>query len=201
MRRTHFPNPFHRIECWNGSYFQQAALWEVGVYLRLDHHQAPTVCSNIKWQSEILENFQRRKDEMDRVGNDGPVHERPHPAQPGPDAEPGPDAAHDSANDEAVIQMLDHLLGGHDPQIDLEEEEEGHVNDHEADVGDADAGVIGFAAYIAGTEADQDEGILLTPKGTPTAPREDALNNHYVRVVHTNGIHHIALLSCTCRGT
>jgi hypothetical protein len=33
--------------------------------------------------------------------------------------------------------------------------------------------------------------------GTPT---KDALNNNYVRVIHTNGVHHIALLNCACQG-
>lgn len=31
-------------------------------------------------------------------------------------------------------------------------------------------------------------------------PKADALNNQYVRVVHTNGVHHIALVYCSCRG-
>ena len=31
-------------------------------------------------------------------------------------------------------------------------------------------------------------------------PKMDALCNPYVRVVHTNGVHHIALVYCTCRG-
>jgi hypothetical protein len=34
----------------------------------------------------------------------------------------------------------------------------------------------------------------------PDIPRADALKNPYVRVVHTNGIHHIALVFCTCQG-
>jgi hypothetical protein len=31
-------------------------------------------------------------------------------------------------------------------------------------------------------------------------PQVDALNNPYVRVIHTNGVHHIGLVYCTCRG-
>ena len=30
-------------------------------------------------------------------------------------------------------------------------------------------------------------------------PKFDALNNPYIRVIHTNGIHHIGLVYCTCR--
>ena len=36
--------------------------------------------------------------------------------------------------------------------------------------------------------------------GAGTPPRSDALRNPYVRVVHPNGVHHIALVYCTCRG-
>jgi hypothetical protein len=34
----------------------------------------------------------------------------------------------------------------------------------------------------------------------PLPPKKDALNNQYVQVVHINGIHHIALVSCSCLG-
>src|ERR1700678_1275466 len=37
MRSSHRENPFHRIECWNGSYFRRAELSEVGVYLFIQH--------------------------------------------------------------------------------------------------------------------------------------------------------------------
>ena len=31
-------------------------------------------------------------------------------------------------------------------------------------------------------------------------PNVDGLNNLYVRIVHTNGIHHLAMVTCTCHG-
>jgi hypothetical protein len=31
-------------------------------------------------------------------------------------------------------------------------------------------------------------------------PRADAFNNQYVRIVHTNGVHHLAMVSCVCHG-
>ncbi|KAF9470934.1 hypothetical protein BDN70DRAFT_820674, partial [Pholiota conissans] len=33
MRVTHRENPLHRVECWNGQFFQRAHLREVGTYL------------------------------------------------------------------------------------------------------------------------------------------------------------------------
>lgn len=38
-----------------------------------------------------------------------------------------------------------------------------------------------------------------SPAGTPAvAPAADAFNNSYVWIIHTNGIHHLALLMCNC---
>ncbi|KAF8802325.1 hypothetical protein BYT27DRAFT_7112705, partial [Phlegmacium glaucopus] len=37
MRVSHRENPFHRIEQWNGTFFQPAELWEVSVYLLVRH--------------------------------------------------------------------------------------------------------------------------------------------------------------------
>jgi CxC2 like cysteine cluster associated with KDZ transposases len=34
----------------------------------------------------------------------------------------------------------------------------------------------------------------------PNIPRNDAFNNPYIRIIHTNGIHHIGVVYCTCRG-
>lgn len=36
--------------------------------------------------------------------------------------------------------------------------------------------------------------------GSEALPRQDGLNNNYVRVVHTNGLHYIPLVYCDCRG-
>lgn len=34
----------------------------------------------------------------------------------------------------------------------------------------------------------------------PSAPATDMFNNAYIRIVHTNGIHHIPMLACSCHG-
>jgi len=36
--------------------------------------------------------------------------------------------------------------------------------------------------------------------GSQHVPNRDALNNSYVRIVHTNGIHNLALVTCHCQG-
>jgi hypothetical protein len=53
MRHSHSSNPFHRIECWTGTHFRKAALWEVGVYLLLPH-QNGGICPNLIPQSDDI---------------------------------------------------------------------------------------------------------------------------------------------------
>jgi len=42
----------------------QAALWEVGVYLTLPHQNGPSICQNLAWQQQMLEKFQKKKEEV-----------------------------------------------------------------------------------------------------------------------------------------
>jgi len=53
-----------------------------------------------------------------------------------------------------------------------------------------------------GSEAVQDEQPNAGHDNSPQnlKPRTDMLNNHYVREVHINGVHHIALVTCHCQG-
>lgn len=44
MRNTHRTYPFHRIEQWNGSFFQRTALWQVGVQLIVPNSEGPCDC-------------------------------------------------------------------------------------------------------------------------------------------------------------
>ena len=54
--------------------------------------------------------------------------------------------------------------------------------------------IHGFDPYL-GNEADADR----MPK-EPIWPGVDALNNTYVCIVHTNGIHHLAMVTCHWHG-
>ena len=67
--------PTHRIKVWTGAYYHPAELWEVGLYILINHHTEPRLCANLAFQQSIR--FQQRKDrlEQDRLveGNFG-VH-------------------------------------------------------------------------------------------------------------------------------
>jgi hypothetical protein len=192
MRHSHFSNPFHRIKCWTSTHFRNAALWEVGVYLLLPH-QDGGLCQNLLWQRQMLEKFQMKKDEFTPHSS-----EDPNDIHVAEDTDPEPDFDREAAQEEAEMQFLDQLFAGHNPD-DVIEEDESDLIDTEADVHDMDAGTAGFTDYINYRPgADRHEGF--EDSAMPDAPNCDALNNQYIRVVHTNGIHHIALVSCLCQG-
>ena len=74
----------------------------------------------------------------------------------------------------------------------------------------AKADIEGFLPYLdshSQSDADRDgngngngngESTNLSPRDL--RPAADALNNTYVQVVHTNGIHYLAMVTCLCHG-
>jgi hypothetical protein len=188
MRHSHFPNPFHRIQCWTGTFFRKAALWEVGVYLMLPH-QNGGICTNLHWQQQILDKIQRKKDEVaPQMFEESSRFNCPDDADSAPD--PDTEAAQDAAQDEQEMQFLDQLLASHDAD---EMMEQGDYDNEEVDAEDVQDADHRFTNYLKPQPSSDSDTI-------PDAPSCDALNNQYIRVVHTNGIHHIALVSCTCQG-
>ena len=101
MRRSHFSNPFHRIECWSGTHFRKAALWEVGVYLMLPH-QHGGICANLLWQKQLLEKFQTKKDQV-TANHLADLSEINYTGV----AEPEPDPQVEAAQDETEMRFLD----------------------------------------------------------------------------------------------
>ena len=188
MRHSHALHPFHRIECWTGTHFRKASLWEVGVYLILPHQASIGICDNLSWQQEMLEKLQVQKDSVIQQHTHSQSSEPEHLSE----ADPVQDQEKEAIYDNAAIQFLDHVLDGRNPDEILEEDDDTEPVDTEADLEDTDAGTAGFTNYMH-DQAGSDSAM-------PTAPSCDALSNQYIRVVHTNGIHHIALVSCTCRG-
>jgi hypothetical protein len=220
IRKAHWGNPFHRVEYWTGTHFRKAALWEAGVYISLKHQDAPNICPNLQWQHQILEIFQKQKDAVDNMQNStlssNPISE-PDAYICEPEPEHEPDFEAEKARDAATMGILDQMLGGGDPNNFMEEEDD-MEEDPEADLLDSEAGGTGFTTYMSNdkthtgpdsfttymsndkTHTGPDSSRLGPAPETPIRPERDALNNGYVRVVHTNGIHYIALVSCTCRG-
>src|SRR6204780_766585 len=97
------------------------------------------------------------------------------------------------AEDVWFTQQLD-LIYEQGANPDMLEEDEEENDDADADV----APNATFAHYMPELDELTRQEDLLPEQLTPTW---DALNNQYVRVIHSNGVHHIALVSCSCQGS
>jgi hypothetical protein len=104
------------------------------------------------------------------------------------------EAAHtDAGEDDAFFHHMEHFFRGgtgcdNITEMILEEDDDHGPDDPEADIWNDELGVSGFQSYA-------DAGVSST-----AAPLSDALNNTYVRVIHTNGVHYLALATCSCSG-
>ncbi len=61
MWQSHMDNFLHHIECWTGTYFQVAALWEVGVYMLLVHQADKALCLPFSGTKKPLRSSSNRK--------------------------------------------------------------------------------------------------------------------------------------------
>jgi CxC2 like cysteine cluster associated with KDZ transposases len=242
MRVTHRQNPFHRIECWTGTHFRRAELWEVGTYILVEHHTDQPICQALNFQIKYLESFECMKDQAEQESAnweaDDRQRQRQRPNSPHSSSEPyhespssldsassspdpasgmtadGVEADNETAADSAFLNHLDALwcqgLGNVDAENGFEDFFDG--ND-ESEVQDANEDVHGFQPYLPNPNqtadavplADAAHPATAVPladaaRSAAAAPTADALNNSYIRVVHTNGIHHLAMVTCQCQG-
>jgi hypothetical protein len=123
-----------------------------------------------------------------------------------PESDQNPDSQ-DAARDAAAMRLLDQLLqrDGNTPEDLLDEEDGDGQGDPEADLDDSEACATGFVNYMPDAIPAPAPAPAPAPGSgnsniTPAPPSCDALNNQYVRIIHTNGIHHMALVGCMCRG-
>ena len=59
--------PFHRVQCWTGTHFRAAKLWEVGTYILVSHYAGQQVCDMLAIQKGYLEKFEKQKDLAEQV--------------------------------------------------------------------------------------------------------------------------------------
>ena len=194
MRASHASNPFHRIERWTGTYFREAFLWETGLHILVSHHAGDAICPSLKLQIKHLNHIQdlKDRDEQDRLRGAGALTE----------SDPGPPRRNLDAWGTAPREDDDaRALHSHDRgQDDLEEPidlvpvpPEPTPNWSEVCAEEiAQAGNDNNTTYTNRSHGNSD---------IPAAPKWDAMMNPYVCVVHTNGVHYIALVYCICRGS
>jgi hypothetical protein len=204
MRASHAVNPFHRIERWNGSFFQTAHLWEVGTYLLVPHHVGTPLCENLKLQMNFLETGETAKDNAEQTLLQG-VDPRAAPA-------PAPAFSADNEHHDVTVGHAD---GVHNDQC--EEEFMQYLQDLlENGTGDLGDAHMEHPADFGELEDELEQEEVETPiinqylpsevgpgAGKDTAggpPSALPFIGTYLRVVHSNGIHDIAMVSCECRG-
>jgi hypothetical protein len=200
MRISHRDNPFHRIERWNDSFFTPAELWEVGTYILVRHHTGPPLCEDLQLQTEFLEAVETIKDkaEQDKLANPALISAPiPAPHTVGTDAPPYDDVEMNhvetdegDTGDEEFIQHLQDLRDN--PFI-----EPNNLEDGDENTPDEDTPILN--PYLpAETNAGIESGYLGADQQSDKAKHSPF--GTYLRVVHTNGIHNIAMISCHCRG-
>ena len=154
MRHSHAASPLHHIECWTGTFFRTAYLWEVGSYILVPHYKHIQLCDSLLMQQRILESVQVAKD-IDEQARLSKPSGYLGPAMP------------------EMPELPEFILMDDGPLDNTADESE---EDNRSDLDY-------MKEYLANN-----------------APRQDVLTNHYVRIVHTNGIHRIALVTCSCHG-
>jgi KDZ transposase family protein len=208
MRVSHRENPFHRIEQWNGNFFRPAELWEVGTYVLIPHHTGDSLCDILKGQIDFIELVEMKKDEAENNSYNNREHQSRN-------AETSARySAMDSrvdANDDVVMENIDDI--GKEEKDDQEfiryiEDLRDHSGETQYDFGDINNE---YGEEIDDDVEDREKGDCNKNHYLSSAVYPDHLGpvghisdqiivGTYVRVVHTNGIHNIALVSCECRG-
>ena len=201
MRRIHRQNPLHKIQRWTGTHFRAAQLWEVGAYVLVPHHEGVPLCASLQSQKDHLEHFEQHKDDLEQVNllEKAPApHSAPRRWQESHDAD---------------VDAMDIENSADDPEKNTVEDEEFEqfLNDLHRRQGNPDDNDTEYA--FDDVEEDDDETLVADPDdalpipdylradvNAPDLPTRDAFHNSYVRIVHTNGLHHLAMVSCRCRG-
>lgn len=219
-------DPLHRIECWSGTHFRRAALWEVGVYILVKHHNAgPAICERLSFHKNALADRQLHHDETDQNNC------RSLPTSAAPDLqantpmESSNDINMDYSFDQEVISdnlMFDQMDRLHAANIagrqkNSEEFQFSSTLDDEADDTHGDNDVLlqpEFQEYFELTRSSATRAASTTASTSSSAiyqdiesnsqsmavPVGDALDNKYLRIAHINGIHHLAVVFCSCHG-
>jgi hypothetical protein len=170
IRQLHRENPFHRIEKWNGAYFRPAELWEVGTYLLVRHHTGEMMCETLRVWCNLLEIDEERKD----IGEQEVLNRSQRTQIPVPVPVPVPDPDPEQYFENGDINIGE-PSGDEEDISDEDDDDDGDILDDEK----------------------LDENPYLNSAGTGAGP---ASFGTYVRIIHTNGIHHIAMISCQCHG-
>jgi len=205
MRKMHEQNPLHRVKKWVGSHFETSHLWEVGSYI-LVPHQGNTICGNLRVHIKNLGIDEGRKDAQEvSIANPTPGDRNPA-FQAGREktAEFEPSIPADDGSDQIMQEeeanrkidaYIEEIYGGN-TEDDFEP-----MDDDEPDDGSWVLPTF-LPQYLSGSVEHLTD---IHSSGHQSHDASDVDYSHpssisYVRVIHTNGIHHIGMISCSCHG-
>jgi len=95
---------------------------------------------------------------------------------------------YDGIEDERLLHQINVLLRQQSTDADPDAQANANAN---ADPPLADNDLDNFQPYLQPSASVGDRRV----------PTSNALDNTYVRVIHTNGVHHLAMVACRCRGS
>ena len=163
------------------------------------HHEGVPLCASLQSQKDHLEHFEQHKDDLEQVNL---LEKAPAPHSASRHWQEGHDANVDAMD---VENLTD------DPEKDTVEDEEFEqfLNDLHRRQGNPDDNDTEYA--FDNVEEDDDETLvadlddalpipdyLRADVNMLDLPTRDAFHNSYVRIVHTNGLHHLAMVLCRC---
>lgn len=199
IRSYHRDNPFHRIEKWNGDYFRPAELWEVGIYLLIRHYTGISICDNLRAQVQFLEIVEAKKDLAEQEALKQSSTSAPNLSSSATDINAddidmsNSDCVDDREMDTVFLRYIQDLRNddgnGHDDPKDINAEDD-FVED---DMEEEETVPPNVNHYLP-------EDLMTDTSTGPGCSSAQQVVGTYIRVVHTNGIHNIAMISCECHG-
>ena len=206
IRRRHTDCPTHRVEVWNGSFFRRAELWEAGLYVVVRHHADRDVCPALNFQIKTLDVFQVQKDNDEEMQLRKGVFVGKDTATKIPLSSENvttKEALNMDIDDEEdfteFARRLNDMYRRSQDGNDMTKETPIESHDDDFDTRNDIEEMPPLPPNYIPTITD-DSITAAIHSQTPETPRYDALNNPYIRIIHTNGIHHIGVVYCSCRG-
>jgi hypothetical protein len=223
-RNAHKFNIFHRVEKWNGRFYQHGALWQVGVKIFLGHDGKPcprsaAALSSVREYISIKQNetggiltqvaeqlglppvevLQKISDALDHTDGSMPQLER--------------EILRVAAEKAGVVELdlLQHLRSAISREADddaaaLQADSDKATADVEVGeeiTGGVDGLTFALEEDIDGDNEDWEDEESRPPRGDsprflPRPPPADGAGNKFITVVHTNGFHSLPVVWCAC---
>jgi len=215
FRLAHQRDPFHRVEKWNGRYYQKAALWQVGVKLYIGHHgqrcpqlpveeaivtppNEPVDCLATRWNISRSEVIAKISTALERPDGDVERHVLEDVAVT---------VGHSPLR---VIQDLMQAIR----RAETDSNDVERLGQTEAATAETNSpsGQMAFGIEVTTNDLpppidppeddkdweDEDDIYGIVPRLAPHVPKADKDGNVFVTIVHRDGFHHLPLITCSC---